>query len=180
MGYMKMFFIVLALLLSNRAMAANEIGPEGLNLLLIVLISIISLTIIWLLFFRKGKLSFPKNPFSRKLNVKLVKNKYYKPTHLNLIIENISKKDIDIEAPVILFRKLFAKRKFKLKGINKSEIYPLYLEKGKTHDLNINLSVFHNYDRKLKKYYWCRVFFGDTKGRKYSTKYVKLRSSLFS
>ena len=159
-------------------MAANEIGPEGSKLLLIILICIIVL-VVWLIFFRKGKL-LPKNPFSRKLKVILVKNKYYKPTHLNLIIENVSKKDADIEAPVILFRKLFAKRKFKLKGINKSEIYPLYLEKGKVHDLSINLSVFHNYDRKLKKYYWCRVFFEDTKGRKYSTKYVKLRSSLFS
>ena len=177
---MKKLFFALALLLSTRAIAANEIGPEGIKLLWIILLCLGIFLLSWLVFFCKGKIMLPKNPFSRKLKTELIKNKYYKPTHLNLIIKNTSGKDIDIEAPVILFRKLFAKRKFKLKGINKSDIYPLYLEKGKTHDLLINLSVFHNYDRKLKKYYWCRVFFKDTKGRNYSTKYVKLRSSLFS
>ena len=179
---MKKLFLALALLVlaSTRTMAANEIGPEGFKLLWIILIGLCIFLLLWFMLFRKSKISFPKIPFLRKLKIELVKNKYYKPTHLNLVIKNISSKDVDIEAPVILFRKLFAKRKFKLKGINKSEIYPLYLEKGKTHDLLINLSVFHNYDRKLKKYYWCRVFFEDTKGRKYSTKYVKLRSSLFS
>ena len=87
---------------------------------------------------------------------------------------------MDLEAPVLIFRKLFLIRKFKLTGINHSAIYPLYLEAGKVHELRISLSIFHEYDRKLKRYYWSRILMRDTRGRKYTSKYVTLRKSLFS
>lgn len=165
------------------AFSQNEVHPEGYKLL-IALLLFLAIPVLVFLFrriFKKGQKQKTKISFwKKKLKVFLGKDKKYRPAFLFLKIENVSNRDIDIEAPILHFRKLWSKRKFKLKGINRQEIYPLYLEKGKMHELQIDLSVFHQHDRKLRKFYWAKIRFHDTKGRKYSTKYITLRKSLFS
>lgn len=162
----------------------NEVGPEGNSAIFIIVISVVVviffLFVLKLLNKRKG-LKTGKSIFSfSKIKVELLKDKMYRPNTLTLLIKNSGKKDVDIEAPVLLFRKLWSKRKFKLKGINKYEIYPLYLEAGKTHELRISLSVFHGHDKSLKRFYWAKVYVYNTKGKKYASKYVILRRSLYT
>jgi len=163
--------------------AQTEVAPEG-DKLLIILLVLLLLPLAFFLFKRmklKGAKKWrPDFNFKNKLRVELIKNRSTRPDYLTLKVTNGGRQDIDLEAPVLCFRKLWSKRKFKLKGINRTQIYPLYLEKGKTHELGIDLRVFHEHDRKLKKYYWAKVNLADTRGRKYSTKYVTLRKSLFS
>ncbi|MDR1859990.1 MAG: hypothetical protein LBR06_03620 [Bacteroidales bacterium] len=119
-------------------------------------------------------------PRSRKLKLSLSGDKVFRPDVITLSIVNRSSGDIDIDAPVIIFRKLWSFRKFKLTGINKAVIYPLYLEAGKMHRLPIRLDAFHEYDRSLRRYYWCKILLFDTAGRRYSSPYLTLRRSLFS
>lgn len=120
-------------------------------------------------------------PFARRrLRMELVPDRRYRPQTLTLVIQNVSRRDIDIEAPVIRFRKLFLIRNFKLKGVDRNVLYPLYLESGKVHELPVSVRVFHDYDSSLRKYYWARVLVKDTNGRTYRTAYVTLRKSLFS
>ena len=180
---MKRNYLILFILFPAVTFAQNEVGPDG-SLLLIILIVLVLLP---LLFWGIGKLNKSKpnkgSTFTiqfKRLQVSLDKDRQYKPRLLTLRIENKSKKNIDLEAPVLHFRKLWTKRKFKLKGFNRQEIYPLYLEKGKTHELQIDLSVFHQHDKKLRKFFWAKIRFQDTLGRKYSSKRVTLRKSLFS
>jgi hypothetical protein len=116
----------------------------------------------------------------RRLKIELTKDREYRPNVLTLKIFNNSRRDIDLQAPVLLFRKLWSKRKFKLKGINRYEIYPLYLEAGKVHELRIDLSVFYSHDKKLRRFYWTKIRVADTKGKEYSSRYVTMRKSLFS
>ncbi len=160
----------------------TEPGAQDYKLSWLLLIIIILL--LALLFFRekerKGIIRLRLPFLGRRLMVDLLQDRRYRPRMLTLVIKNNSRKDIDVEAPVILFRKLLLKRKFKLKGIDRNVIYPLYLEPGKVHELFISLSAFHEYDTTLKKYYWARVEVTDSSGKKYQTRYVTLRKSLFS
>ena len=172
------------LLIPFSAFSQNEVQPEGDKLLWVIAI-LVAVPVIYFLLgrkqFKKGKnngkpISVPR----RKLRIELSKDRKYRPNVLTLKVINKSKKDIDLEAPILHFRKLWSIRKFKLKGINRYEIYPLYLEARKTHELRIDLSVFFSHDRKLKRYYWTKVWVSDTKGKRYSSGYITMRKSLFS
>ena len=177
------FFI--CIILPIAAFSQTKVQPDGYKLLIGLLI-LLAIPVIVFLFskMRKKKASPQKQPpgfFKRKkLKIELTKDRKYRPKNLTLHIRNIGKKDVDIEAPLLVFRKIWNVRKFKLKGINKQEIYPLYLERNKVHEVQVDLTVFYNHDRKLKKYYRAKVILKDTKGKKYSSKNITLRKSLVS
>jgi hypothetical protein len=115
-----------------------------------------------------------------KLEVRLEKDKPLRPQWLTMTIRNTGKNEADIDAPVLEFRKIWTKRKFKLSGINGNAIYPMFIDSGKTHQLRIETSTFHQYDRSIKSFYWARVFVTDVDGRQWKSNSVKLRKSLVS
>ena len=116
----------------------------------------------------------------KKLKVELAKDRLIRPKMLTLFIKNTGKRYVDIEAPVLIFRKLWSIRKFSLKRVNNQEVYPLYLEAGKTYTVTIDLNRFFEHDKKLKHFYWGRVLIEDVEGRRFRSKRVVLRKSLFS
>lgn len=113
-----------------------------------------------------------------KLQILLEKDKPLRPKVLTMSISNTGKNEADIDAPVLEFRKIWTKRKFKLNGINGNAIYPMYIGSGKTHQLRIETSTFHQYDRSIKSFYWARIIVTDVDGRKWKSNSVKLRKSL--
>jgi len=113
-----------------------------------------------------------------KLEILLEKDKPLRPQLLTLTIRNTGKNEADIDAPVLEFRKIWTKRKFKLNGINGNAIYPMYISPGKTHELRIETSTFHQYDRSIKSFYWARIRVTDVDGRTWKSNSVKLRKSL--
>lgn len=164
--------------------AGNETDPEKLQLLRIIAILIVILVLIigweaWKVWNNR------KNPGSLfrflkkvKLNVALSKDRLFRPQVLTLTIRNTGKYEADLNAPVLEFRKIWSKRKFKLNGINGRQVYPLYLQPGVTHQLEIETSTFHQYDRSIKSFYWARIYVSDIEGRRWKSNSVKLRKSL--
>ncbi|RKD91779.1 hypothetical protein [Mangrovibacterium diazotrophicum] len=160
----------------------TEVGPDSYFLYLAIAFILGVPLILYLVFAvrKRGKLSFRKWFRKGKVEVELVPNRKYRPDVLTLVVHNKRTNAVDLESPVLIIRKLWSVRKFKLKGINRAEIYPLYLESGKTHELHIKLDVFHKHDSSLRSYYWARVLLKDTSGLTYSTNYITLRKSLVS
>ena len=180
---MKRTFFLILWIIPVIAFSQNEVNPDGYKLLIILLALLVIpliFSVFWRIFKKKGNQKVNQKFHWKKLKLFLDKDRKYRPGNLYLKIENVSSRDIDIEAPVLFFRKLWRMRKFKLKGINRQKIYPLYLEKGKTHELQIDLSIFYQHDKKLKRFYWAKIKLRDTKGKRYSSKYITLRKSLFS
>jgi len=97
-----------------------------------------------------------------------------------MTISNTGKNEADIDAPVLEYRKIWSRRKFKLNGVNGNAIYPMYIGAGKTHQLRIETANFHQYDRSIKSFYWARIIVTDVDGRRWKSKSVKLRQSLFT
>jgi hypothetical protein len=152
---------------------------------LIVIIFVLTLLIVAMVGFEivrfarnEGKGS-PLNPFRRvKLFVFLDKDRMFYPQMLTLTIKNRGKRGVQIEAPVLEFRKVWSKRRFKLNGTNKNVLYPTYVDGLEKHQLFIETERFYHYDREIRSYYWVRVYVSDVEGRKWKSNDVKLRKSL--
>lgn len=166
-------------LLSVSQLAAG-VEKETLVRIIIVL-SILLIAVLGyeiLRFMPTGK-SFRFSRFFRKvkLEITLEKDRVFRPQVLTMTIRNIGKNEADIDAPVLEYRKIWTKRKFKLNGISGNTIYPMFIEPGNAHQLRIETISFHQYDREIKSYYWARIFVSDAEGRKWTSNKVKLRKS---
>lgn len=162
----------------------NETDPEKLQLIrmITILSAILLLVVCWEIwrFFRRNANSGRSFLFPKKLtlNVSLDKDRLFNPQVLTITIRNTGKYEADLNAPVLQFRKIWTKRKFKLNGIKGQQVYPLFLQPGITHQLHIETATFHQYDRAIKKFYWARIVVSDVEGRKWKSNEVKLRKSL--
>ena len=182
---MRIRVFLLLFLIPTFALAQKPVGPEGYKLLWGVVFIMLFVAVKLLVSYFRSKKGFkPRRPKSwfkwKKLDIELTKDRLVRPTKLTLTIKNTGKHFVDIEPPVLVFRKLWSFRKFKLKRVKNKEVYPLYLEVGKTFTLTIELSRFFEHDRKLKRFYWGRVIVEDVDGRRFKTNYVSLRKSLYT
>lgn len=178
----KGIFLFVFLLSSQLISAQNEIGPEGHKLLWFILaFAAIVAAIVFMVkpFGKKQKQT--KKPFfqNRKVDVALVKDALYYPDNLTLTVKNSGNTDIDLDQPLLVLDNFWLKRKFKLKGMGNRSFYPLFLEKGKTHTLKIDLTRFYGHDKKLKKFPKAKVILSDVKGKKLGSKSIFLRKTLF-
>lgn len=164
--------------------SSSETDPEKLQLVRIIAILLVILILIigwevWKFFQKKRNFKrFFRFLKKVKLEVILEKDRLFRPQVLTITIINIGKYEADLDAPVLEFRKIWTKRKFKLNGIKGQQVFPLFLNPGLTHQMRIETSTFHQYDREIKSFYWARISVTDIDGRKWKSNRVKLRKSL--
>ena len=167
--------------LSKLIFAQNEIGPEGGKLIwMFVLLMAVVLSVF---IFRKKdkKTKKDKKPLfqNRKVKVELEKDSLYYPDSLKLKVTNSGNTDIDLDKPLLILDNFWLKRKFRLKGRENRTFYPLYLEKGITHSLQIDLNRFYFHDKNLKKFPKAKIIIYDVKGKRLGSKSVFLRKTLY-
>jgi hypothetical protein len=177
----KTFVLSVLLLVSQLVFAQNEVGPEGNKLLWFLAIAIIIAGVVLYKSWEKGSKAKVKESFfqKRKVEVELGKDSLYYPDNLELKVRNSGNRDLDLDQPLLVFDNFWLKRKFRLKGIGNRIFYPLYLEKNKTHTLQIDLTRFYSHDKSLKKYPKAKVLVFDVKGKRLGSKSVYLRKTLF-
>jgi hypothetical protein len=178
MIFLKKYLILFILLVSTlKIFAQNEIGPDGDKLIwffVILLLGIVLFFIFRNLTGRKGKPFFARE----KVKVSLQKDRLYYPDNVKLELQNIGNTDVDIDRPMLVFDNFWLKRKFRLKGTDGRSFYPLYLEKKKMHQLNIDLSPFYSYDKKLIRYPKLKVLIFNVKGKRMGKSVIYLRKTL--
>lgn len=132
---------------------------------------------VWQITKNKGKGTIWRPFWRLRLDVYLDKDRVFHPQVLTMTLKNSGKREVEINAPVLEFRKVWSKRKFKLNGINGTYIYPMTINPGDKHQLFIETSRFHQYDNEIKGYYFARVYVSDLEGRRWKSNDVKLRKS---
>ena len=164
--------------------SGNETDPEKLQLIRIiaVLLTILIVIIGWEAwnFSLKIKNSGGFFRFLKKVKLEVVleKDRLFRPQVLTITITNTGKYEADLDAPILEFRKIWTKRKFKLNGIKGQQVFPLFLNPGITHQIRVETVTFHQYDREIKSFYWARIYVSDIDGRKWKSNRVKLCKSL--
>jgi hypothetical protein len=174
---LKKYYILFVLLVSALNLSAqNEVKPDGDKLIWVLLVLAASI-ILFGVFRKKGNKKQPLFVLQR-VKTELEKNRLYYPDYLTLKVKNIGNSDIDMDRPLLTFDNFWLKRKFRLKGIESRTFYPLYLVKGNTHALNIDLNHFYLYDKKLKSYPKVKITIFNIKGRRLGSTAVYLRKTL--
>ena len=178
---MKRFVLLVFLsVIGEVIFAQNEIGPEGKNLVWLLLV----LPVIGIAFFIFRKKDTEKKSGTgglfkfRKVKLELQKDRLYYPDYLKLTVTNSGNTDIDLDRPLLIFDNFWLKRKFRLNGMDNHLLYPLYLEKGKIHTLDIDIYRFYRHDKRLKKFPKVKIVVSDVKGRRLGSKAVYLRKTL--
>lgn len=177
----KAFVLSVLLMVSKLIFAQSEVGPEGDKLLWFLAIVFIIVGVVLYKSREKGSKAKVKESLfqKRKVKVELGKDSLYYPDNLELKIRNNGNKDVDLDQPLLVFDNFWLKRKFRLKGTGNRTFYPLYLEKDKTHTLQIDLTRFYSHDKSLKKFPKAKVSVFDMKGKRLGSKSVYLRKTLF-
>ncbi len=162
--------------------AQNEVGPEGHKLIWFALVmAVAGIIAFFLAKSGKGKLRFNAPSFKRKkVEVELIKDRLYYPGFLELTLTNSGNTAADIDTPLLVFSSIWLNRKFKLKGTNNYNLYPLYLEKGQNHTLTIELDRFYRFDKTLKRLPRVKVIVSEVNGKKLGSRQVLLRKTLFN
>jgi hypothetical protein len=174
--------IIFILAAGTPVWAQNEVGPEGHKLFWVAII--ISFVVLFYLF-AMGPFKLKRkieNPFfsKKKVNIALKKDRLYYPDELELTIENTGGKAVDIEQPMLVFSSIWVKRKFRIKGTNNASFYPLYLDKGQSHTLTIDLNRFYSHSKSLKRLPKARVIVFEVEGKRLGSQRVFLRKTLFN
>jgi len=177
----KMLVLFVLLVFSQLTYAQNEVGPEGDKLLWFLgVIFIIAVGVLYMSWEKGSKAKVKESLFQKqKVKVELEKDSLYYPDNLELKVKNSGNKDLDLDQPLLIFDNFWLKRKFRLKGIGNRTFYPLFLEKDKTHTLQIDLNRFYSHDKSLKKYPKAKVSIFNVKGKRLGSKSVYLRKTLF-
>lgn len=182
-GSMKRGMFFLILVLSSKAiLAQNEVGPEGHKLLWFLLPLILFAGVLFIRLRRNKKTkSKPSRPFfvGRSVRIELEKDALYYPDRLKLRVQNKGNSDIDLDQPLLVFDNFWLKRKFKLKGFANRSFYPLFLESGRTHTLDIDLNRFYQHDKRLRRYPKAKVILHTVKGKRLGSQSVFIRKTLF-
>lgn len=168
-------------LFTLAAVAQNEIGPEGHKLIWVFLVVLLIVLAFYFLFTKIKKKAGNSNPFFRfrRVKIEFTKDRLYYPDSLTLVVKNTGNVDIDLDQPLLIFDNFWMKRKFKIKGTGMHSFYPLYLEKGKPHSIQIDLNRFYRHDKSLKKFPKAQIVIKDVKGKILGSRSVYLRKTLF-
>lgn len=170
------------LIYSKLLFAQSEVGPDGDKLILIIL-GILVLGIGLVVVIRSGNKKSPKQkrPFFSfyRVSVELRKDRLYYPDNLEMKVKNTGNTYLDLDRPLLVFDNFWLKRKFRLNGNKNRTFYPLYLEKGHIHTLDIDINRFYRHDKSLKKFPKAKVIIYDMKGKRLGSKSIYLRKTLF-
>ena len=129
--------------------------------------------------FAKGsngkKLSFNKRKLPYAAEIMLVKSQKFNPAIVEMTVTNTGTKDIDLNSPVITFKRWFSKRKFKVLKVEHAEIYPLLLEPGKTYVLDISLDQFYQAVPELQLACRMSIEMKDRNGKRFKSQTIRLK-----
>jgi hypothetical protein len=124
---------------------------------------------------RGKKLSFSKKRVLYDAEIDLIKSRQFNPSNIEMVVTNTGTKDIDLNAPVIIFKRWFTKRKFRVLRVEHSEIYPILIEPGKSSILNISLDQFYDTVPELQLACRMSVEMKDQNDKEFKSQTIRLK-----
>jgi hypothetical protein len=148
--------------------ASYSVGPEGYKIIwgLAALLAPVMAYLVWKKVRWNGLIGRGRRrkPGISELSLSLTGEPEFRPIVLYLRITNDSGRTIDVEAPVIVFKRWRSSRKFRIRTVNEAEIYPILLDPGQSHELSIQLEAFYRKESVLRMATRVRVEVGEVNG----------------
>lgn len=164
-------------------LAVKEIGPLALPALKLVIIVLLLAVLSYFLMrnriYRKGipgrKLTLSERIVPRKVKITLSGDRAYKPLNIMMTVWNIGKREVDLYAPLLIFRRWGSKRIFRILTVGYAEIYPMLIDPGKESVVNISLEQFYQSVPELRRACRMSVEMKDDTGRKFRSTTIRLK-----
>jgi hypothetical protein len=92
-----------------------------------------------------------------------------------MVVRNIGKRDVDLDAPVLIFRRWRSKRMYRILTVRESEIYPMLLDLGQESVINISLEQFYHEVPELRRACRLEVEMKDDTGKRFKSRIIRLK-----
>jgi hypothetical protein len=169
--------------MGNLNQTKMELSPFLLSLLKWSLVLIVLLIAVVIVIrnqsFRRGtsvkNTSFKPKRKPYAAEIVLTKSQRYNPSNIMMTVTNTGTAAIDLNAPVIIFRRWFSNRKFRVLKVEHSEVYPIFLEPNSSSELDISLNQFYDAYPELQLAYHLRIEMLDHKGKKHKSQSIRLK-----
>lgn len=129
--------------------------------------------------YRRGipgrKLTFSERLIPGKIRITLSGDRSLNPSYVMMVVRNVGKREIDLDAPVLTFRRWRSKRMFRILSVRESDIYPMYMEPGEESVVNISLQQFYHEVPELRRACRLNVEMKDDTGRKFKSSTIRLK-----
>ena len=162
------------------AIKDNPYFSTVLKLIVIVLLlGSVAIYFIRTRIYRKGtpgrKLSFGERLLRGKIEITLSGNRVLNPSYILMTVRNIGKREVDLQAPVLIFKRWRSRRKFRILNVGYSEIYPMFMDRGQESAVNISLEQFYQSVPELRRACRLSVEMKDDTGRKFKSRTIRLK-----
>ncbi len=121
------------------------------------------------------KLSFRERLLRGKVEIILSGNRPVKPSYVLMTVRNIGKREVDLQSPVVIFKRWRSRRKFRILSVKESEIYPMFMDPGEESVVNISMEQFYSSVPELRRACRFNVEIKDDTGRKYKSRTLRLK-----
>ena len=129
--------------------------------------------------YRKGtpgrKLSFSERIKRGKIEIVLSGNRNSNPSYVLMTVSNVGKREIDLEAPILIFKRWRSRRKYRILTVGESEIYPMLMDPGQESVVNISLEQFYQPVPELRRACRLSIEMKDDTGRRFKSRTLRLK-----
>jgi len=123
----------------------------------------------------RNDFELPVSMDGAKVQIELLRDKKNNASLISLIIRNTGNREVDLDAPVLVFKRWALKRKFRIVSVDYSVIYPIFIDRGKTSVVNIDLEQFYGYAPELRRANKLGVEMKEVNGRKFKSRAIRLK-----
>lgn len=121
------------------------------------------------------KLSFGERLIPAKIEITISGDKSLNPSYIMMVTRNTGKREVDLDAPVLTFRRWRSKRMFRVLTVRYSDIYPMLLDQGQESVVNISLEQFYHEVPELRRACRLSVAMKDDTGRRFTSRTIRLK-----
>lgn len=124
---------------------------------------------------RGRKLSFRERLQFRKARIHLTGDKGYKPAVVTIAVQNPGNRPVDLEAPVLIFKRWSSARKFRINSFGGIDDFPVWLEPGYEAKWNIELEQFYKRVPELRRACRLNAEMREVSGKKFVSRTIRLK-----
>jgi len=92
-----------------------------------------------------------------------------------MTVRNTGKREVDLEAPVLIFKRWRSRRKYRILTVGESEIYPMFMDPGQESVVNISLEQFYQPVPELRRACRLSAEMNDDTGRRFKSRTLRLK-----
>jgi hypothetical protein len=124
---------------------------------------------------RGRKLSFRERLQFRKAQIILTGDKRFKPRIVTVALRNPGKRPVDLQAPILIFKRWSSSRKFRINSFGNVNDFPIWLEPGYEAKWNIELEQFYERVPELRRACRLRAEMREVSGKKFVSRTIRLK-----